>query len=432
MLNLAVVAGVLIFSPLVPLRLVVDRTFRHEMASRSSGLLAFLKARPAVGLLCLGVAVCLGLAMFSLPQLVWPSQPTVEVLIWTSEEKQDVMLSALNRLNAGGQTVTVDGRRYRVRARSVAVDSAEMQSYLVAKLNEGSDFPAWTGGAPTVVSPSTSSWLAQINLDTDQQLFRLDRLKPIVRTPVVIFTYRGMAECLGWPEQLVGWADIIALAESPEGWAACPTARPDWAENPLVVFADPAVSSTARSTLQILHVVAAGKPAEQLTEADVRDSRVRDFVRRFQATLEHYYLETHELRTKMRQGPRAVHFAPVEEYNIPRLYHGRDNDEAGYEAVAIYPKEGTVWHDNPFAIPDGPWVTAEQRSAARLVGEYLRSEEVQRQFMKSGFRPGIYVQQRDLLTPPRGLDLKQPQVFLGRVSAEAARAIQQRWDDEGL
>ena len=340
------------------------------------------------------------------------------------------MLPALNRLNAGSHTVTVDGRHYRVRARSIVVDSAEMHAYLVAKLTEGTDFPARTVGAPTVVSPSTASWLAQINLDTDQQVFLLDRLKPIVRTLVVIFTYRGMAECLGWPERLVGWADIIALAESPEGWAACPTARPGWGEKPLVVFADPNVSSTARSTLQILHVVAAGKPAEQITETDVRDPKVRDFVRRFQATVGHYYLENNELRTKMRQGPRSVHFAPVEEYNIPWMYQGRDNDEAGYEAVAIYPKEGTVWHDNPFAIPDGPWVTAEQRAAARLVGEYLRGEEVQRQFMESGFRPGIYVQQRDLLTPPRGLDLKRPQVFLGRVSAEAARAIQQRWNNE--
>ena len=281
---------------------------------------------------------------------------------------------------------------------------------MVARLTQGMDFPERAGGAPTVVSPSTSSWLAQINLDTDQQVFQLDHLKPIVRTPVVIFTYRGMAECLGW--------------------AACPTAHRDWGDKPLVVFADPAVSSTARSTLQILHVVAAGRPAEQLTEANVWDPRVRDFVRRFQATVDHSYSDTREVQTKMRQGPSFIHFAPVEEYNIPWFYQGRDNDEAGQEVVAIYPKEGTVWHDNPFAIPDVPWVTAQQGAAARLVGEYLRSEDVQRQFMESGFRPGIYVQQREILTPPQGLDLKQPRVFLGRVSAKVAQAIHRSWEIE--
>lgn len=50
--------------------------------------------------------------------------------------------------------------------------------------------------------------------------------------------------------------------------------------------------------------------------------------------------------------------------------------------------------------------------------------------MEYGFRPGVYVPQRDLLTPPRGLDLKQPRVVLGRVSPEVAQAIQRSWEDE--
>ena len=274
--SIVMTAGVLVLSPLLAVRLAVDGDFRRESVARLSRLLAFLKARPAVGLVCIGVMMSLGYGLF------WLSKPatTVEVLIWTSGEKQDVMLPALNRLNAGSHTLTVDGRRYRVRARSVAVDSAKMHAYLVASLTQGTDFPDRTGGAPTVVSPSTSGWLAQVNHDTGQQVFLLDWLRPIVRTPVVIFTYRGMAECLGWPQRPVGWAEIIALAESPQGWAACPTARPEWGNEPLVAFADPAVSSTGRSTLQILHAVAAGKSAEQLTVADIEDPKVRDFVRR--------------------------------------------------------------------------------------------------------------------------------------------------------
>ena len=143
--------------------------------------------------------------------------------------------------------------------------------------------------------------------------------------------------------------------------------------------------------------------------------------------MDYYYSDALQIQTAMRQGPSFVHFAPVEEYSIPWFYQGRANAGPGYEVVAIYPSEGTVWHDNPFAIPEGRWVTEVQREAALLVEEYLRGEEVQRQFMESGFRPGIYVQQRDVLTPPHGLDLKQPEVVLGRVSAEAARAIQQSW-----
>ena len=92
-----------------------------------------------------------------------------------------------------------------------------------------------------------------------------------------------------------------------------------------------------------------------------------------------------------------------------------------------------MWHDNPFAIPDVPWVNEVQREAAHLVEEYLRSGEVQAQFMESGFRPGIYVEQSELLTPPQGLNFKQPEVILGQVPAGTARVIRQSWQsDVGL
>ena len=175
----------------------------------------------------------------------------------------------------------------------------------------------------------------------------------------------------------------------------------------------------------------------------MNDPRVRDFVRHFQATVDHYYPETLKLQTKMFQGPRFVHFAPVEEYTLPWLYQGRVNAESapggtvgqrpitdlGYEVVAIYPKEGTVWHDNPFAIPDAPWVTSEQRQAADVVAEYLSSDEVQRQFVEWGFRPGTNLAFRDSLTPRLGVDPDQPRRLVGRLPAESAQAIHRSWED---
>lgn len=175
--------------------------------------------------------------------------------------------------------------------------------------------------------------------------------------------------------------------------------------------------------------------------ADVEDPNVRQFVSRFRATVDHYYSEPRGLQAGMRQGPGFAHFAPVEEYRIARFYQNLADagqasgvltarpldSEPEYEVVAIYPKEGTMWHDNPFAIPDVPWVNEVQREAAHLVEEYLRSGEVQAQLMESGFRPGIYEEQGDLLTPPQGLNFKQPEVILGQVPAGTARVIQQSW-----
>ncbi|MBI3964410.1 MAG: substrate-binding domain-containing protein [Chloroflexi bacterium] len=368
---------------------------------------------------------------------------TVEVLLWTSGEKQNVIRPALERFNARRPTVTIGRTRYTVQARSVTVNSGEMYDHLVRRLAQGVEFPPATQGSPTIVSPSTSDWLAQVNHEVGRPVFDVANLKAIVRTPVVIFTYREMAECLGWPQRAVGWNDIVQLAENPQGWTSCPTARVTWGQKPLVAFTDPAVSSTARSTLQLLHAVGAGKSADQLSVGDVQDPKVRDFVRRFQATVDHYYPETLKLQTKMFQGPRFVHFAPVEEYTLPWLYQGRVNAESvpggkveqrpitdlGYQVVALYPKEGTVWHDNPFAIPEAPWVTSEQREAARVVGEYLWSDEVQREFVAWGFRPGTELPFRDVLTRRLGVDPDEPKALLGRTPAPVAQAIQRNWED---
>jgi Ca-activated chloride channel family protein len=391
----------------------------------------------------LGVVIVLGLAISGI-QLAFASRPSaIEVLLWTSSEKQNVLGPALERFDARNPTVEVGGKSYAVHARSVTVNSGQQYQDLVRKLSQGVDFPAADQGAPTVVSPSTSDWLRQVNLDTGRTVFDISNLRPIARTPVVIFTYREMAECLGWPERPVGWADIVALSESAEGWAACPKARVEWGPKPLVAFTDPTSSSTARSTLQILSVVGSGKPADQFAPADVQDPRVRDFVRRFQATVDHYYPDTLKLQTKMFQGPRFVHFAPVEEYILPWLYQGRVNAESvpggkveqrpitdfGYEPVAIYPKEGTVWHDNPFAIPDAPWVTLEQRAAAQVVGQYLWSEEVQREFLAWGFRPGTDLPYKDVLTARLGVNPEEPRALQGQLSGEAAKAVQASWED---
>jgi Ca-activated chloride channel family protein len=170
---------------------------------------------------------------------------------------------------------------------------------------------------------------------------------------------------------------------------------------------------------------------------------VQEFVRRFQSTVDHYYPETLKLQTKMFQGPRFVHFAPVEEYTLPWLYQGRVNAESvpggsvqqrpitdlGYSVVAIYPKEGTVWHDNPFAVPDAPWVTPEQRQAAQVVAAYLWSDEVQREFMAWGFRPGTDLPFDNVLTRQLGVDPTQPTALLGRLPAATAQAVHRSWED---
>src|SRR5690242_8876200 len=88
-----------------------------------------------------GGAFVVGIVAFF---LAFRAGSTVEVLIWTSGEKQNVLEPALKTFNDRAPSVTVGGQRYTVHARSVTVNSGEMFTHLVAKLTRGVEFPSGT------------------------------------------------------------------------------------------------------------------------------------------------------------------------------------------------------------------------------------------------------------------------------------------------
>ena len=56
------------------------------------------------------------------------------------------------------------------------------------------------------------------------------------------------------------------------------------------------------------------------------------------------------------------------------------------ELRIIYPP-ANLWSDHPFAVLDAPWVSAEQRDAARQLRDFLLATAQQQQAVKFGFRP---------------------------------------------
>ena len=62
--------------------------------------------------------------------------------------------------------------------------------------------------------------------------------------------------------------------------------------------------------------------------------------------------------------------------------------QTGERLVSVYPQDGTVIADHPFAILDqAPWVSTEQAEAARVFQKLLLSEEQQKSFLPFGLRP---------------------------------------------
>ena len=172
------------------------------------------------------------------------------------------------------------------------------------------------------MTPSSAHWLVDVNYELGHEVVDLAAAPSIVRPVIGIVTYEDMARCLGWPEQELGFADILALRADPEGWAAYPCAKAEWGQRPLMAFTDPATSSTGRSLLLALYAIAAGKLPEDLTAADVTDPKVVRYVKEFQGLVDHYLIGTTVLNTKIHQGPRYGHFFIMPEDNLIHLYDG--------------------------------------------------------------------------------------------------------------
>ena len=332
----------------------------------------------------------------------------------------------------------VDGRRIEVEL--VSCDSATQVEDLVARI-EGSgraDNGCVDGAAdPTIVTPQSTDWLVDMNHRAGRDVVDLASTEHVAETWLGIATYREMAECLGWPDRELGYADIIALRADPRGWAGRSCAEASWGRTPLLAFTNPNTSTSGRNVLVSMYSIAAGKPPADLTVDDVRSPEVVAFVEQFQQLVDHYQPTTTALITKIVQGPRYGHFFLMPEDNLVSLFKGQEEaiGEDGTEQAAppvkdlvmIYPKEGAVLNANPAGVVQASWVSGAEAEAAAQWIEFLRGDEQQRAFGKAGFRPaagtGGEIDARQFAR--WGLDARDPTATIepGEVASPVLREI---------
>ena len=297
---------------------------------------------------------------------------------------------------------------------------------------------------PTIVTPSGAHWLVGVNHQAGYMAVNPDAARSIARAYVGIVTYREMAECLGWPEKELGFADIIELRADPRGWEKYDCADPLWGKQPLVAYTDPRTSSTGRSVLLSLYAIAADKLPEELEIDDVYDPNGVGYVRGFQELIDHYLIGTTVLNTKIYQGPRYGHFFIIPEDNLIHLKDGTARAIVGMkkvtappiedEMVMIYPKEGSMVRNNCACIVNADWVTEEQVEAAEMWIDFMLEDKQQRVFMASGFRPTAGLPLDDpssKVTSEFGLDITKPTEELNPalIAPEVAAEIDRSWEE---
>src|SRR5687768_14221922 len=136
-----------------------------------------------------------------------------------SPEKIDLMTELSREFN--DRATEVDGECVFVRPQRKASGAAAQA--LARGWDESIDGPP-----PVVWSPAASTWGAVVNqplVDRGEEPI-VGQGDPFMLTPLVIAMPQPMAEALGWPSTPIGWADILNLARSAEGWAAF--GHPEW------------------------------------------------------------------------------------------------------------------------------------------------------------------------------------------------------------
>jgi Ca-activated chloride channel family protein len=289
---------------------------------------------------------------------------------------------------------------------------------------------------PTIFAPSVSHWLALANYQSGRQIFDLSAAQPTALAPVVMAIWesrlQAIRDTVGYDE--IGWAELLQVLNSPNGWADF--GIPDGRRTVYYGHTDPLISSTALSTLIAEFYAAArndGFTGRRLGLEQVNDPDVQQGVRDIEELIRHYSRRTTEFVDYIAQGPDYLDFVALEENDLIRINRGQAQVQPPERLVALYPREGTFWHEHPFGIvqldeAQGGWTTAEQREAARVFTEYVLTVPVQQNIMSYGFRPANPdVELGFPFVPENGVTIEGPATILDVPEPEVIAAIQQSW-----
>ncbi|MBB4914403.1 substrate-binding and VWA domain-containing protein [Streptosporangium saharense] len=305
------------------------------------------------------------------------------------------------------------GRKVGGQCAEVAVtrSSGALIQALARGWDEGRDGPR-----PDVWSPASSSWLALLR----QRAAAADTASPVsgdnpsvAKTPLVIAMPKPMAEALGWPGKKLGWSDLLELSKS--SWAKY--GHPEWGAFRLGKT-NPNFSTSGLNATVGTYFAATGLSGD-LTERNVADPGARKFVRGVEHSIVHYGDTTLTFLSNLQRADDAgtglsyISAVAVEEKSVWDYNEGNPTGDPTtlgkhpkpkVPLVAIYPKEGTLYSDNPYAVLTTPWVDDAKRAVAADFLTYLQAAPQQKKFADHAFRshdgkPGKLITQANGLLP---------------------------------
>jgi len=301
------------------------------------------------------------------------------------------------------------------------------------------------GPKPTVWSPAGAAWGAVANqrlADKGQTAMAPRDPQSLMLTPLVIGMPKPMADALGYPTQPVGFGDLVTLSQNPAGWGA--KGHPEW--GPFKLGKTNPNFSTSGLNATTAQYYTAVKKTQGLTGEDVARADVADFNKKIEASVVHYGDTTLTFLNNLYRADQRgtsltyVSAVAVEEKSI--IDYNRGNPDGVLEQgekprppriplVAVYPKDGTLFSDNPLYILDAPWVAPKQRAGAQAFSRFVLEPDNQKLALAAGFRPANpAVPLGDPIIAANGVDPGQPATTLGVPDPAVLASIITRWGEQ--
>jgi len=301
------------------------------------------------------------------------------------------------------------------------------------------------GPKPTIWSPAAGGWGAVANqrlADKGQPPAAPRDAQSLMLTPLVIGVPKPMADALGYPARPVGFGDLVTLSQDPAGWGA--KGHPEW--GPFKLGKTNPNFSTSGLNATAAQYYTAVKKTQGLTGEDVARPDVAEFNRKIEASVVHYGDTTLAFLNNLYRADQRgtaltyVSAVAVEEKSI--IDYNRGNPDGVLEQgekprppkvplVAVYPKDGTLFSDNPMYILDAPWVTPKLRAGAQAFSSFVQEPANQKLALAAGFRPANpAVPLADPIIAANGVDPAQPATTLGVPEPAVLASIITKWGEQ--
>ena len=327
------------------------------------------------------------------------SSPSASLTIAVSPEKAALFNTLVDNFN---QQQLKSSKGAPLRIETVQLEPEEMIDAAIA-------------GNFQAMSPDSSLWLDQ--LDRQYQAAQNTPTGLVGQTvryavsPVVIAMWRDTAQRLGWPQQPIGWSELLNEA----------TTNKDFK------WSHPSTSSASGLLATLAEFYAASGKTRGLTVDDVKAQSAQQYVSALEQTVR-YYGEG-EAATAQRLVEKGRNY--LDAFVASEQIVIDTNQKPGMDLVAVYPKEGSLWQDHPLALLESAGLTDLNRETFSAFAQYITSPAAQQIILSKGYRPADLNLKIDSpnspITAKNGADPAQPQTSLQVPAATVLDVVRETW-----